>query len=93
MENRVDLSSTSQSRSFINTHPDPVDPTSTLYLQRSSELNRDGSESHTVTGMHLVFNAGDKNKLFNSFNVSRNNSKVSAENPKVAVKSLLIDCL
>jgi hypothetical protein len=80
------------SRSFINTHPQPVRPDSTLYIHRHSTKNANGEEDHVVTGVYVTFKAGHENGLFDAFNVDRTRQKLDPSNPKVAVKSLLIAC-
>lgn len=86
-----DLSAVSAARTFINTHPDPIPPSSSLYLQRSSSKNQDGSENQVVVGMQVIFKAGYENGLYEAFNVDRE-QRLDPSNPKVAVKSLLIAC-
>ncbi len=85
------FSKVSDQRTFINTHPEPKPPTSSLYMQRRSTKNGDGTEEHQIVGVHIIFKSGNSNGLYKAFHVPRK-QKINASDPKVAVKSLLIAC-
>src|SRR5215510_14271278 len=79
-------------RSFINSHPEPVQQDSTLYIQRYSTRDAKGQDHHVVAGVHLIFKQGHENNLFDAFHVDRSRQKMDPSSQKVATKSLRIAC-
>ena len=91
--NIPNLSTTiSQQRSYIESRPEKPSPTSTLYIRRFSAKAGDGTESHTVIGVHVVLAKGSPNGLWEALSVDRGEQKVDGDNPKVATGSLIICC-
>jgi hypothetical protein len=87
-----DLSSVSDQRAFIESRPDKPSPTSTLATRRFSTGNEDGSETHTVVGVHVVLAKGDPNGLWEALAVDRSTQRIDAANPKVATRALTLCC-
>jgi hypothetical protein len=78
-------------REILQSYIEPPAPTSTLYSHRSVRTRKDGIQEHVIVGIHLTFQRGHSNGLYDAFNVSRD-QKLNADNPTVATRAILIAC-
>ena len=77
---------------FIRSHPQALPPTNELYIDRHfATTNPDGSKNHTIVGMHIILQKGNKNGLWETFHQDREKSR---QNPSksVSIRSLNIYC-
>jgi len=88
----ADLSHVSQQRTFLASMPQKPSPESPLYIERITERHADGSQSHTVIGMHVVLAKGHANGLWDTFHTDRAATKLNPLDPKRNVKLLRICC-
>ncbi len=88
----IDLSNVSPQSSFLESHPEKTPATSSLYSNRFTTRNADGSENHTLVGAHLMLAKGDPNGVWEALHVDRGTQRLDPKNPKMATRSLLISC-
>ena len=77
---------------FIRSHPQALPPTNELYIDRHfATTNPDGSKNHTIVGMHIILQKGNKNGLWETFHQDREKSR---QNPSksASIRSLNIYC-
>jgi hypothetical protein len=86
-----DLSGVSPQRTYLQSHPRKPEAASTLYIQRFTTKHADESESHTVTGVHIVLAPGQPNGLWEALHVDRN-QLLDPLRPRVATRELLVCC-
>jgi hypothetical protein len=79
------------SREILQSYIEPPAPTSSLYSHRSVRTRKDGIQEHVIVGVHVIFQPGHSNGLYDAFNVSRS-QKLDAEKPTVATRAILIAC-
>ncbi len=78
-------------REVISSYADVPSASNSLYQHRSVYTGADGVETHLLSGVHLLFEAGHSNGLHTAFHVPRD-QKLDAANPDVATKALRIAC-
>ncbi|HKC63233.1 MAG TPA: hypothetical protein VKB86_06320, partial [Pyrinomonadaceae bacterium] len=78
-------------REILQSYIEPPVASSSLYSHRSMRTRKDGIQEHVIVGVHLIFQPGHSNGLYDAFNVSRE-QKLNAENPSVATRAMLIAC-
>lgn len=79
-------------RDYVSNYPDLPNPSSSLYITITKQLNADESENHVISGMRVVFNkADDANGLFQSYHKDPNENKLPDEpSAKGMVRNLTI---
>lgn len=86
----------SDSRIYLDSHPVPVQPESTLYNNvystETADQSKQTQKKDIVSGVHLIFQKGNENNLFDTYNVDRGRTTITDLNSKMAYKSLLIVC-
>ena len=87
-----DLSNTGVQSSFIDSHPEKPEATSTLYIRRFSTKTAAGPKDHTVVGVHVVLAKGHPNGLWEAFHIDRSTQRIENGSQKPAVGSLRIHC-
>ncbi|WP_156164132.1 hypothetical protein [Methanosarcina sp. 2.H.T.1A.15] len=88
----ANLSGVSPQQTFLESHPEKPLATSTLYINRFTTTNPDKSQNHTVVGVHIVLEKGNKNGLWEAFHVDRGAQKLNPLDPRVATHYLQICC-
>jgi hypothetical protein len=89
----ADLSTVSPQCTFLESHPQPPEADSTLYLTLSATDNISGGQDHTVVGVHIVLAAGNTNKLWEAFHIDRNAQKLNATQKKKDSLTICCDTL
>ncbi|HEY0320579.1 MAG TPA: SH3 domain-containing protein [Pyrinomonadaceae bacterium] len=78
-------------REILQSYVEPPAATSSLYSHRSVRTRKDGIQEHVIVGVHVIFQPGHSNGLYDAFNVPRSQT-LNAENPSVATRAILIAC-
>lgn len=86
-----DLPVVNPQRTYLQSHPRKPEAASTLYIQRFTTKHADETESHTVTGVHVVLAPGQPNGLWEALHVDRN-QLLDPLRPRVATRELLVCC-
>ena len=77
-------------RTFISSHPTPPDPSSSLYIQRSTTLNKDGSEDHCISGVQVIFDPHATNNLHKQYSADHSRKISDSSDVKGTVRTLTL---
>lgn len=67
-------------------------PASSTYLTKRQESESDGSVRYTITGVHVVLEKGDPNRLWETLHIDRTTQRLDPAAPRNATKSVAIYC-
>ncbi|MBN1351191.1 hypothetical protein JXJ21_17360 [candidate division KSB1 bacterium] len=79
-------------RDYVSSYPELPDPSSTLYLNITKQLNDDKSEDHLISGMRVIFDKkDDRNNLFKNYHQDPGEKKLPDEpSPEGTFRNLTI---
>jgi len=79
-------------RDYVSKYPELPDPSGSLYITITKQVNADESENHLISGMRVVFNKkDDANHLFQSYHKDPGKHKLPDQpTPKGTIRNLTI---